>query len=427
MKIAIEEISPVKKAISVEIPEEIVTKEFESAYSDLNRKVRIPGFRPGKAPRALLEKRYSQSVQDDVIRRLVPDYCQRAIKEARLSPIELPAIENIQLKEKTPLTFKATVEIKPAFKLRDYQGLKIKAEKRLMKEEDLTETLEALRKKHAVLEAYPPEHKIQESDFVMMDFEGSIEGKAFEGGSGKGVMAQIGAKRLVGDFEEQLVGHKAGASVEVHVTFPPDYPNKDLAGKQADFKVFIQEIKKQNIPDLDDEFAKDMGEFSSLEELKARVRKDIEAQLEKDNERSSRQALMKELIGLNPFDVPPSMVERELRSMLGQIQSRLPEGTTLEQAKITPETVKNELEPAAREKVQGWLILDAIADQEKIDVSNSEIDASLSKMAQDMRVPAEDLKRLIISREGSLDGLAERLRHDKAMDLVAGQTVLDTK
>lgn len=422
MKIAVEEINSVRKAIRVEVPQDIVAREFESVYSDLNRRVRIPGFRPGKAPRALLEKRYAQTVQDDVIRRLVPDYCQRAIKEAHLSPVELPSIEDIQLNQKTPLTFKATVEIRPVFELQKYAGLSVKSPVRALKEEDMLETLEALRKRNATLEAHPPDHEVQEGDFAMIDFEGEMEGRPFDGGSAKGVLVEVGSNRLVPGFEEQLKGAKAGDKREVRVTFPVDYPKKELSGKPAVFQVEIREIKRQALPELDDEFAKDLGEFSSLEDLKTKIRADLEAQVKKENDRSARTALMKRLVEIHPIELPPSMVERELRSMLAQVQSRLPKGTTLDQANIGPEFVKNEMEPAAREKVMGHLILDAVAEKESIEISGQELEESLSGMALEMRVKPEDIRRLIISREGSMDGLVERLKQDKALDLIVGKT-----
>jgi trigger factor len=425
MKFAVEEISPVKKSITVEIPEEVVAKELQTAYSDLNRRVRVPGFRPGKVPLSILEKRYSQSVHDDVIRRLVPDYCQRAIQEAHLSPVELPSIQDIQMKEKAPLTFKATVEIKPAFELGNYMGLKIPVPHTPLQESDVDRALEALRQQHAVLEALPPDHAAQEKDFVMIDFEGAVEGKPFEGGSGKGVMVQIGANGLIPGFEEQLINHKAGDRVEVHVDFPKDYTRKDLAGLPAVFQVTVREIKKQVVPDLDDEFAKDQGDFASLDQLREKVRENLTERLKKEDEHARRQALMKRLVETHPFDLPASMVDREVRAMLSQVQARLPKGTTLEQARIDADVVKKEIEPAARDKVKGWLILEAIADREAVEVTKEEVEDSLARMGEEMNIPVDDLKRLILSREGSLDGLARRLREDKAQDLVYAKTVFD--
>lgn len=425
MKIAIEEISPVKKLIKIEVPEDVVAQEFSQAYLDLNRRVQVPGFRPGKAPLSLLEKRYAQTVEGDVIRRLVPDYYQRAIKEAQFSPVELPAIERIELKRNASLTFTATIEIKPSIKLGNYLGLRIPRQRLSLAEADVDRVLQALREKQAILTTCPDDRVIEEKDFVLLDFQGFIGGEPFEGGSGQGVVVQIGSRTFLSGFEEQLIGHRSGEQVKIQVTFPSDYRNTDLAGKEATFQVILREIKKQVLPDLDDEFAKDVGDYPSLEQLKAKIREDLSAQLKKEEDHAHRTTLVKQLIELHPFEVPPSLVEREIQESLAKLQARLPRGMTLAQARVDTQAVRAELEPAAAEKVKGRLILEAIADREGITVEKTELEESLARMGQEMKLPPEDIKRLILSREGSLEGFRARLREDKALDLVYRQTVFE--
>ena len=422
MKIAVEEISTVKKAVTIEVPEEVVVREFESAYSDLRRRVKIPGFRPGKAPLSLLETRYADTVRDDVIRRLVPDYYRRAIEEAKLSPIDTPAIENIQIKKNAPLIFKATVEIKPVVKLENYMGLKITSPRHRLDETDVDKALETLREKHSVLEAYPADHAIVEKDHVLLDFRGSIDGKPFAGGAGEGVMVRIGSKTLITGFEEQLIGHKAGKAFEIRTTFPADYHKAELAGKEAAFQITVREVKKQVLPDLDDEFVKDLGEGASLKEFREKVRQGLQAGLEKEEERERKKALVKRLIELHSFEVPPSLIERETQDMLLQMQAKLPPGVTMEQVRIDPKRVETELKPVAVEKVKRTLILQAIADHEKIEMPKKELDELLAKMAQEAKISPEDLKRLIISRQGSLEGITGQLRVDRALELVHSKT-----
>jgi trigger factor len=425
MKIAVEEISSVKKTITVEIPEDVVTREFQSAYTDLKRRVRIPGFRPGKAPLSLLETRYAQTVQEDVIRRLVPDYYRRAIDQAQISPLELPEIGNIEVKKNAPLIFKATVEIRPSIELGDYLGLKIPSPRLPLKEADVDRTLQALREKHAVLESHPADHAIVETDYVLLDFEGSIQGKPFAGGTGQGVTVPVGSKTLVSGFEEQLMGHRAGEQFEIEVTFPPDYYKAELAGKLAAFKVHVREVKKRVLPDLDDEFAKDVGSDSSLKELKGKIKQDLEARLQKEEELARKKALVKRLIELHPFEAPQSLVDREVRDLLIQVQSKLPPGVTLEQARIDSQFVETEAKPTAVEKVKRMLILQVIADREGIVISPQELEAFLKKMAEGTKTSPEDLKRLIISRQGSMDGVTEQLRADKVLDLVYSKTIYE--
>ena len=425
MKIAVEEISPVKKSIKVEIPEDAVNQEFSQAYADLNRRVHIPGFRPGKAPLSLLEKKYAKTIEEDVIRRLIPDYYQRAIKEAQLIPIELPTIEKIELKKNAPMTFLATVEIKPAITLGTYFGMKLpRLPASAVKEDDVDKTLKILRERQAVLEAYAPDHAIEENDYVLLDFQGFINGNPFEGGSGQGVMVKIGSKTFVAGFEEQLIGHKAGEEVKIPITFPSDYRKSDLAGKAALFQVTLREVKKQVLPDLDDEFAKDVGQ-SSLSALRTKIQEDLSAQLKKEEERALKSAALKRLIELHPFEVPPSLIEREVRDMMARVSARLPKGMTPSQAGLDPQAMRAELSPAALEKAKGQLILEEIADRERLEIPQEELDDSINRMAQDIKVTAEDLKRLILSREGSLEGLRAQLREEKALTLVYTKTIFE--
>jgi trigger factor len=425
MKIAVEEISPVKKSIKIEIPEDVVNQEFSHAYADLNRRVHVPGFRPGKAPLSILEKKYAKTIEEDVIRRLVPDYYQRAVKEAQLTPVELPIIEKVELKKNAPMTFLATVEIKPAIRLGTYFGLKLpRPAATPVKEADVEKTLQVLRERQAVLEACTPDHAIEENDYVLLDFQGSIHGQPFEGGSGQGVMVKIGSKTFVAGFEEQLVGHKAGEEVKIQITFPPDYRKPELAGKEAVFQVTLREIKKQVLPDLDDEFAKDLGQ-SSLNALRSKIQEDLSAQLKKEEERARKSAVLKRLIELHPFEAPPSLIEREVQDMMARVAARLPRGMTPAQAGLNPQAMRAELEPAAVEKVKGRLILETIADHEGLAILQEELEDSLNRMAQDMKVAVEDLKRLILSREGSLEGLRAQLREEKALDLVHSKTTFE--
>ena len=425
MKVAIEEISPVKKTITVEIPEDVVSQEFQTVYSDLKRRVKIPGFRPGKAPLALLERRYAQTVQEDVIRRLVPDYFRRAIKETQLSPIEPPSIENIEVKKDAPMMFRATFEIKPTFKLGEYRGLRIKNQRLALKDDDVDKALESLREKQAVLEVLPVEHAIVGNDYALVDFQGFINGKAFDGGTGQGVLVHIGSKTLVSGFEDQLIGHKSGEKFEIEITFPSDYYKPDLVGEKATFQVTVREVKTRVFPDLDNEFAKDVGEYSSLDALKDKIRDDLKIHLKKEEDRNHKKILVQRLIELHPFEVPGSLVEGEMRDILDQIQSKLPQGVSMEQARIDAGFVEKEVRPAAVEKVKRQFILHAIADHEGIDPSKEEIDEVIAKMAREVKTAPEDLKRLIISRQGSLDGIKEQLREDKALETVLSKTVYE--
>ncbi|HUK57248.1 MAG TPA: trigger factor [Nitrospiria bacterium] len=425
MKVAVEEISSVKKSLKIEVPEEVVTRELEAAYTDLNQRVRIPGFRPGKAPRSLLEQRFKGSVEEDVIRKLVPDYYQRAILETGLHPVELPAIDKVELKKNAPLSFTARVEITPPIPLGAYTALKVQRPKMEVTEIEVNKALEALQDRHAQLVACPEEHPIVEKDFVVIDFQGTMDGRPLEGGSRQNHLLQIGSETLIPGFEEQLINHRRGERVKIRTSFPKDYPKAELAGRAAEFDVLIREVKEKTLPALDDELAKDVGNFTSLDQLKTKLRDDLTARVKTEQEHAVKTALLKQLTEAHAFEVPASLVERELQEALARLEQRLPKGVTFEQAKIDPQAVRKEIGPAAQEKVKGRLILAAIADRESLTVSKEEIDAALSRTAQELKASAEDVRRLIVSQDGSLDVFKTRLLEDKAMDWIVSKAVIE--
>jgi trigger factor len=424
MKVDVQEISPVVRALRIEVPEEVVRKEFESAYLALNRRVQVPGFRPGKAPLAVLEKRYAPTVEEDVLRRLIPDFYQQAIKQSGLAPVELPAIEAVHLHRDEPLTFTARVEVRPKFELGTYRGLKLARQKLTVSDADLDKALDLLREQHAQLVACPPDHTAAQHDFALVDFTGESEGRPLPGGAGEGVTVEIGAHAVLPGFEEQLVGARSGERVEVRVTLPADYRQTEFAGKEARFDVTVREIKTKLLPALDDEFAKDLG-HDSLATLKDKVRADLETRAAHEAARLNRAAAVKALVEAHQVDLPPSLIEREFQDALAQLAQRLPRGMTLEQANVDVEAFRREYQPAAESKVKGRLILEAIADQEKLDVGREEVDDALAKIAQEMHAGAEDVRRYLISRDGSLEPFRARLREDKALDLVYNGAVFE--
>ena len=424
MKVAVEEINSVKKSLKIEVPEEVVAKEISAAYSDLNQRVRIPGFRKGKAPLSLLEKRYGPSVEEDVIRRLVPDYYQRAVKETGLRPVELPAIDKVELKKNAPLSFTAMVEISPAISLGNYTGLKATRSKMEVTHLEIDKALGALQDQQAHLVACPDDHGVVEKDYVIIDFTGTVDGRPMEGAARENQLIQVGSKAFLPGFEEQLIGHRRGDRVKWTTPFPNDYQPTELAGRSGEFDITIREVKQKQLPALDDEFAKDVGKFSSLEELKTKLRENLTTRMKQEQERAVRAAVLKQLTNAHDFDVPASWVGREVQEALGRLQQQLPKGITLEQARVDPEAFRKEVEPSAREKVKGRLILQAIADHEKLEVTQADVDSALARTAQELKVSPEDVRRLILSQEGHLDVFKARLREDQTLDWVVSKAVI---
>lgn len=410
MKVQVEEVTPVKKSLKIEIPQEVVSSEFEIAYSDLKKKAKLPGFRPGKAPLSLLEKKFGPSVEEDIVRKLVPEYYQRAIKEAGISPVEFPSIEKIELKKGAPLLFTATVEIRPAIQLANYSGIPVPRKEIKVTDEEVEQTLKRLQDDQGRLEASPEDRAIESNDYAIIDFEGSIDGKPVDQGKAEGYTLQIGSNTFPSEFESSLLGKKKEDQMEVDVPYPADYPNKEIAGKSVHFKIHVKEVKNKVLPPLDDELAKDIG-LTSLEELKGKIKNTLLEQRTAQQEHDQKNLLMKKLIEMHSFEVPESMVDRELHAMIDRLQERV-------QQPLDHESLHKEYESSAKERVKGTFLLNEIADAEKIEVTEQEIDEEINRLAQRAKVSPQEAKRAIHQQQGSLEGLKTRLREEKALNRV---------
>lgn len=417
MKVQVEEISPVKKSLKIEIPQDVVTNEFTLAYNDLKKRAKLPGFRPGKVPLPLLEKKFGPSVEEDIVRKLIPDYYQRALKETGLSPVEFPSIQKIEIKKGAPLLFTATVEVRPTFQLSNYSGITVPRKEIKATDEEVDQTLKRIQDEQGRLESHPDDHPIDSSDYVIIDFEGSIGGKPVDQGKAEGYTLQVGAKTFPPEFESALLGKKKGAQFEVDVPYPADYHNKEIAGKAVRFKVGVKEVKTKVLPPLDDELAKDIG-LASLAELREKIKNTLLEQRKAQQEHDQKNALMKKLVEMHQFDVPESMVERELHAMIERFEQRMPQG-------LDHEALHKEYEPLAKERVKGNFILNAIAEAEKIEVTEQEIDEEINQLAQRAKVSPQDAKRAIHQQEGSLEGLKARVRDEKALNRVLSLAQFD--
>jgi trigger factor len=424
MKVTVEEINPVKRTLRIEVPVDVVSQAMDEAYADLKRRVKIPGFRPGKAPLSLLEQRFSQDIAADVIRQLVPDYYQRAVKQVGLAPVEPPVIENVELKKDNPLSFAATVEIKQNIEVRDYLGLPVKRKKHSIGSDEVEKAMEHLQDQAAQLVAYEDEHLIADRDFVLMDFIGYRDGKPIEGGKAEGHLVQVGSKSLIPGFEDQLMGHRKGDRIKIELTFPPDYPQKGLAGQPASFQVTIREIKKKVLPVLDDAFAQDMGAFKTLDELKAKIKQEIEDRLRHDEAQAQKHEMMKQLVARQDFDVPVSLVQREMEILLARAEQRRRQSGQSGPPQDM-ENARREFESLAKDRVKGAALLEAIARQEGIQVQEKEVEQALDRMSKEMRVTPAQLKQLLLKREGSLEPFKGSLVEEKVLDFLLSKAAVE--
>ena len=433
MKMEVTELGPMKRALKIEVPADEVTQQFSRAYLELNRQVQIPGFRPGKAPLAILEKRYAKTVEEDVIRKLVPDFYGRAIKQAGISPVvvDIPPLDRVKIKRDSPFTFTATVEIKPTIELRDYKSpnpISLQADKRTVAEDQVDRALEVLREQQARLDAAPPGAALAEGDYAIVDLEGFLDGVPLEGTKKEGQLHKVGSKAaLLGiEIDAHLIGRQEGDVAEIPQTYPVSHPDQRVAGKTVSFHLIVKGIKQKKLSTLDDEFAKDCGPYTSLHELRDKLRGQMEKALKKDIEDSYKDTLLKRLIDTHHFDLPDTLVERELSTIVRQARQRgkvtdsLPAPDAEELKKI-----REEHRQEANRRVKAGLILEAIAEKEGLSVSQDDLNNEVTRLATELRVPMADLVKMIqAGGQDSVDELRARILADKALDVVYRQAVI---
>lgn len=436
MKMEVTELGPMKRALKIEVPADEVSQRFSRAYVELNRQVRIPGFRPGKAPLAMLEKRYAKAVEEDVIRSLVPDYYDRAIKEAGISPVlvEIPPLNRVKINKDSPFTFTATVEIKPKIELHGYKApnpISLNPDKRTVADEQVDRALEILREQHARLDAAPAGTALAEGDFAVVDLEGFLDEAPLEGSKKEGQLHRVGSKAtLLGiDIDAHLAGKKEGELVEIPQAYPASHPDPRVAGKTVRFRLQVTGAKKKILPALDGEFAKDCGPYASLQELKDKLRAEMEKSLKKDIEESYKDTILKRLADTHHFELPDSLVERELDTIVrqklqeqqhGRGADSSPAGDTEAMKKI-----RDEHREAAKRRVKVGLILEAVAEKEGMSVTQEDLNNEVTRLATELKVPAADLVKMIqAGGQESLEQLRTKVLADKALDFIYRHAVI---
>jgi trigger factor len=439
MKLEMTELGPVKRALKIEVPEDAVNNAFQQVFSELKRQVRVPGFRPGKAPIALLEKRYAREVERDVVQRLVPDYYQRAVKEAGVTPVvvEIPPLERIKIKRNEAFTFTATVEIKPKIELGDYRPpnpISLKPDTRTVTEEQIDQALQTLREQHAQIEAAPDDAVLSEGMHAIVTMEGLLEGEPLEGAQKTGHLHPIGSNAPVlgVEVDKYLIGKRAGEQVEIPQTYPEQHPDEGLAGKTVIFRLTIDSIKQKNLPALDDEFAKDCGDYETLDQLRTSIHTHLERIIKHDMDEGFKEQILERLSQMHHFDIPEQLIERELQTLVRQQllkehrhrhgQSHLDEPLRMqEEAK----RLQQELQPEAKRRVKIGLVLEAIADKEGLTVEPDEIEEEIKKLARSAKLPEEEVRKMIeAGGRDSREEFEERIRAEKALQIVYQYSVI---
>lgn len=418
MKVTVEDISTVKKKLHIQVPPDAIAVEMKKALADVAKKATIPGFRPGKAPKNVVERHYEAEIQSEVMNRIISDSYLQALKAHDLSPVEMPNITNISpLEKNAPLNFSAVVEVRPKFELGAYEGMEVKETPVAASDDELNQTVDRLREMYAQLEVVEGQ-PLAKDHTAIIDFEGFREGKSIEGAKAQDHLLHLGTGSLIPGFEEQITGMNKGETREISVQFPGDYSNKDLAGKDAKFTVTLKEVKKKVMPELNDEFAKDIGDHKTVDELKARIKEDIEIRKKNELVSAQREALLSTLIEAHTFEVPEGMVDREINSMARQQVTRMARQGIDVQKVFDAAKFRQEHRDIAVKRVKGTLILDAIADKEKIEVSDAEVNGALAAMARSANQKLEAVKQYYESQEGGMDNLRASLVEEKTLSLL---------
>lgn len=406
--------------LTVEVDAETFKTALDDAFKKVVKQVSIPGFRKGKIPRGLFEQRFGvEALYQDALDILLPVEYPKAVEEAGIEPVDRPEIDVEKIEKGESLIFTAKVTVKPEVKLGEYKGLGIEKDDTAVTDEDVQNELKALQERQAEL-VVKEEGAVEEGNTVVLDFEGFVDGEAFEGGKAENYSLEVGSGSFIPGFEDQLVGLEAGAEKDVEVTFPEEYHAEDLAGKPAVFKVKIHEIKAKELPELDDEFAKDIDEeVETLAELTEKTKKRLEEAKENEADAKLREELVLKASENAEIDVPQAMIDTELDRMLKEFEQRLQmQGMNLElytQFSGQDEAaLKEQMKEDAEKRVKSNLTLEAIAKAENLEVSDEEVDAELTKMAEAYNMPVENIKQAI----GSTDAMKEDLKVRKAIDFL---------
>ncbi len=397
MSVQVENLEKNMAKLTIEVSAEDLEKALEAAYQKEKNKISIPGFRKGKVPRAMVEKMYGAAVfYEEAANILMQQNYPAAVEESGADIVSRPTIDIVQIEKGKPFIFTAEVAVRPEVTLGKYMGVTVTKIDCTVSDEEVAEALEKERNNNSRTISVT-DRPVQEGDTAVIDYEGFVDGVAFEGGKGENHSLEIGSHSFIDTFEDQLVGKNVGDEVEVNVTFPEQYHAADLAGKPAMFKVKINEIKAKELPELDDEFAQDVSEFDTLAEYKEDLKKRLEEQKENEAKRTKEDEAIQKIIDKSKMELPDAMIDTQCENMIEEFAQRIAQsGLSMEQymqfSGLTLDALKEQVRPEAVSRIQSSLVLEAIAKAENIEVTDEDIDAEIEKMASMYGMEAAKLK-----------------------------------
>ncbi len=426
MSVQVEKLEKNMAKLTVEVSAENVEKAIQGAYNKMKKSINIPGFRKGKAPRQLIEKMYGKEVfYNDAIDAMLPSAYSDAVEECGEEIVSHPQIDVVQIESGKPFVFTATVAVKPAVELGEYKGIQVEKAPIEVKDEEIEAQITKEREANSRTVTVD-DRAVAQGDIVTLDFEGFVDGVAFEGGKGENYDLTIGSNTFIPGFEDQLVGAEIGKELDVNVTFPEEYGAKELAGKAAVFKCKVNGIKVKELPAVDDEFAQEVSEFDTLDEYKADIKAKLLKEKEDEAARAKEDAVIGKIIEGAKMEIPDAMVEYQTRQMLDEFAQRIQsQGISLDQyfqfTGLTEEKYMEEMKPRALQNIQSRLVLEAVAQAENLVAEEADIEEEIKKMADMYKMEADKIKELLGERQ--MEEMKKDIAVQKAAKLVAEAAV----
>lgn len=424
MSLQVEKMEKNMAKLTIEVAAEDLEKAMQNAYQKAKGRISIPGFRKGKAPRKMIEQMYGKGVfLEDAVNALIPEHYSKALAECELEIVSQPTIDITQAEPGKAFIFTAEVAVKPEVTLGEYKGVEVPKSETEVTDEDVEAELKKEQEKNSRTVTVE-DRGAENGDITTIDFEGFVDGEAFEGGKGTDYPLTLGSGSFIPGFEDQLVGAKAGDHVEVKVTFPEEYQAKELAGKEAVFQCDVKKVEAKELPELDDDFAQDASEFDTLAEYKEDIKKNLTEKKEKEARAAKENAAVDKAIENAQMEIPDAMLNTQVRQMLDDFSRRMQsQGLTMEQyfqfTGMTLEKMQEEMKPQALKRIQTRLVLEKIAEVENIQPTDEEVEEEFKKMADAYKMEVEKIKELLGDRE--LEQMKKDMAVQKAVTLVADE------
>ena len=429
MSVQVETLEKNMAKVTVEVSEDKVEAAIQQAYQRQKSKIRIPGFRKGKVPRKMIEKMYGPDVfYEDAANQLIRENWGPAADESGVEIVSRPVIDITQIEAGKPFIFTAEVAVKPEVKLGEYKGISVAKSEVSVTDEEVEQVIEREREQNA-RSVVVEDRGIENGDTAVIDFEGFIDGAAFEGGKDENYSLEIGSHSFIDTFEDQLIGHRSGEELEVNVTFPDEYHDEDVAGKPAMFLVLIHEIRTKELPELNDEFAEDVSEFDTLDEYRADVRKQLEEKAKEEAQRIREDEAVGNVVELASMEIPEAMIDTQVEVMVEDFAQRIQsQGLAFEQymqfSGMTVDKLKEQMRPEATARIERSLVLEQIVKEENIETTDEELAEEIERIVAPYGQQAQTLKEQM--REEDKDSIRSNYALQKAVNLIL-ETVVETE